>query len=51
MLNKFLTWLDGYDRKTGTYVRAVTPKDNWKFIIIVLVPLVIIATIIILILK
>lgn len=52
MWNKFLTWLDGYDRKTGTYIRAITTKDDLKFIIIIAVPIMTLATLIaVLILK
>jgi hypothetical protein len=48
MWNKFLTWLDGCDRKTGTYIRAVSPADNWKFVLVILLPILVITTTVIL---
>jgi hypothetical protein len=50
-LNKLLTWLDGYDRNMDVYTRAVSPDDNWKMLIVILLPIVAIALTIILILT
>lgn len=42
MWNRFLIWLDGYDRKTGTYYRAVSPNDWLKGFLLILFPILVV---------